>query len=174
MEQIESKGSIIAAYYTEHYDELKSFVASRLLSAGEAEDIVQTVFVRILQSDKMITPVTLPCLVYTVARNLISDYWRHKHYVDEYEHIIQKGGWMNGSVDDVESVYSAKEVERLLERGMARLTQRQCRVYLLNLYEGLKVGDIAQRLNIKYKNAEYCLGVARKEMRCYMKKVLAS
>ena len=39
----------------------------------------QNIFLRLLQMDKMISSVTLPCLVYTVARNLICDYWRHRH-----------------------------------------------------------------------------------------------
>ena len=60
MEQIESKRSIIAEYYTAHYDELQKFVASRLLFAEDAEDVVQNIFVRLLQMDKMITPSLCP------------------------------------------------------------------------------------------------------------------
>lgn len=86
MEQnIESKHSIIAEYYIECYDELKAFVASRLLGdekAEQAEDIVQNVFVRLLKMDCMISRITLPCLVYTTARNLIFDYWRHRHSLE--------------------------------------------------------------------------------------------
>ena len=75
-QDVASKKCIIADYYTNHYDELKKFVISRLQVVDEAEDIVQDIFVRLLQSDQMISPVTLPCLVYTMARNKIVDYWR--------------------------------------------------------------------------------------------------
>ena len=74
MEQTNSNYSIIADYYSEHYNELKLYVMSRSLPADEAEDIVQNTFVRLLRGDKMITPVTLPCFVYTIAKNLIIDY----------------------------------------------------------------------------------------------------
>lgn len=174
MEQIESKHSVIAEYYTAHYDELKTFVASRLLFAEDAEDIVQNIFVRLLQMDKMITPITLPCLVYTVARNLIFDYWRHKRKVEEYEHIIRKSDLFSRSVENVESVYSAHEVERELERSIAHLSQKQAKIYRLHIYEGMQVSEIAKELSLKYKNVEYCLGSARKEVRTYMKKVLVS
>ena len=63
MEQTNLNYSIIADYYSEHYNELKLYVMSRSLPADEAEDIVQNTFVRLLQGDKMITPVTLPCFV---------------------------------------------------------------------------------------------------------------
>lgn len=70
-----NKQAIIADYYTFHYEELLAFVASRLhIYSDEAEDIVQNVFLRLLQTDRMITPITLPCLVYTMARHLICDF----------------------------------------------------------------------------------------------------
>lgn len=174
MEQIESKHSIIAEYYTAHYDELKKFVASRLLFADEAEDIVQNVFVRLLQMDKMITPITLPCLAYTVARNLIFDYWRHRRKVEEYEHLIQKSDLAILGNDDVESVFSAHEVEEQLEYSLAHLPQKQAKIYRLHIYDGMAVSEIADKLCLKYKNVEYCLGSARKEVRNHIKKVLAS
>lgn len=173
MEQIESKHSLIAEYYTEHCAELRAFVASRILFAEDAEDIVQNIFVRLLQMDKMITSITLPCLVYTVARNLIIDYWRHKRRMEEYEHIIQKGDWTTRYADDVESIYSAHEVEEKLEQSLARLTSKQSKIYRLHIYEGMQVSEIAEKLSLKYKNVEYCLGSARKEVRCYMKKLMA-
>lgn len=173
MEHNESKYSIIAAYYTEHYDEIKSFVASRSLQSTETEDIVQNIFLRLLQIDKMITPITLPCLVYTVARNLIIDYWRRKKCHEEYEHFISKGDWQSRYVEDAESVYSVHEIEMYLEKSMARLSEKQSRVVRMNILEGMQVGEIAQKLDINYKNAENRLGAARKEVRNYMRKVLA-
>ena len=59
-QDVASKKSIIADYYANHYDELKEFVISRLQVVDEAEDIVQDIFVRLLQSDQMIS-----CLLYT-------------------------------------------------------------------------------------------------------------
>ena len=169
----ESKYSIIAAYYTEHYDELKSFVSSRTFQSIETEDIVQNVFLRLLQIDKMITTITLPCLVYTVARNLIIDYWRRKKCQEEYEHFICKNDWQTKYVEDTESVYSVHEIEVFLEKSMARLSDKQSRVVRMNILDGMQVGEIAQKLDINYKKAENRLGAARKEVRNYMRKVFA-
>ena len=174
---MESKHSIIAEYYTECYDELKAFVASRLQGdevAEQAEDIVQNVFVRLLRMDKMITRITLPCLVYTTARNLLCDYWRRRQHQDKFEHTIRTTNWQNKSIDDVETLYSAHEMEVMLEKSIARLPEQQARVYRLNVYDGMQVTEIAQVLSLKYKNAEYNLGMARKSVRERMKKVLAS
>lgn len=169
----ESKYSIVAAYYAKHYDEIKSFVASRTIQSIETEDIVQNVFLRLLQIDKMITPVTLPCLTYTVARNLIVDYWRRKKCLEEYEHFICRGDWQTKYIEDAESVYSVHEIEAFLEKSMARLSEKQSRVVRMNILEGMPVREIAQKLDINYKNAENRLGAARKEVRNYMRKVFA-
>lgn len=177
MEQnIESKHSIIAEYYIECYDELKAFVASRLLGdekAEQAEDIVQNVFVRLLKMDCMITRITLPCLVYTIARNLILDYWRHRHCLEKYEYVVRNTDWQNRYVDDVATIYSAHEIQAKLENGIAQLSEKQNSVYRLNL-EGMTVKDIALHLNIKYKRAEHYLGNARKSVRRYVKEEMAS
>lgn len=175
--QMESKHSLIAEYYTECYDDLKAFVASRLTGnevAEQAEDIVQNVFVRLLKMDKMINPITLPCLVYTTARNLLCDYWRRKQYRDWMERTISMTGMRNESVDDAAMLYSAKEIEKLLEESVAHLSEQQAKVYRLSFYDDMKVGEIAKELNMKYKNAERSLGIARKNVRCEMQKVLAS
>ena len=174
MEQTNLNYSIIADYYSEHYNELKLYVMSRSLPADEAEDIVQNTFVRLLRGDKMITPVTLPCFVYTIAKNLIIDYYRRKHKIEEYEHFLGASDWMGRYDVDGESVFSAQQTNEILERGIARLTEKRSKVYRLNLFEGMQVSEIAQSLNLGYKAAENRLTLARKEIRDYMKKELAS
>ncbi len=173
MEQVKSKHNIIAEFYAEHYYELKAFVASRLPYEDEAEDIVQNVFVRLLQMDKMISPVTLPCLAYTTARNFVIDCWRRKECRERYEHYIIKGGEINKFAEDAESVYSAREIWEMLEQGIARLTENQASIYRLNVYGGFRVGEIAKKININYKLAERRLGNARKAVRSYMREMLA-
>ena len=173
MEYKESKSDLIADYYSQHYDELKAFVGARLHYAKETEDIVQNVFVRLLCIDKMITPITLPCLVYTIAKNLIFDYWRHRQCVEEYEHFICKSEWQGKRVQDTESLYSAQEITEILERGIARLGEKQRAVYCLNIFDGLQVSEISTQLHLNYKNVENRLGAARKQVRSYVKRMLA-
>lgn len=173
MEQKESKHSIIAKFYTEHYEELKSFVASRLQFAGGVEDIVQDVYLRLLQLDQIVTANTLHSLVFTTANNMIKDYWRRKKCYDKFVHFVATTNWRNGTQEDVAAVYSVQEVHEILERGIARLAESQSRIYRMSIFEGKRVGEIAKELNLNYKSAEQRLGAARKEIRSYMKKALA-
>ena len=158
--------SLIEAYYTNHRDELLAFASSRLGNTTEAEDIVQNTFLRLLTSDKMITPVTLPCLVYTIVRNQITDYYRRRSTFEEFEHYIKSSCHETASTD---SIFSAREIVERMERGLLRLPENCREVYRMHIYGGMKVSEISLELNEGYKSVEHRLGAARKVIRQYMK-----
>jgi RNA polymerase sigma-70 factor (ECF subfamily) len=157
--------NLIETYYRDHRDELLAFVSSRLGGAVEAEDIVQNVFLRLLTTDKMITEITLPALTYTIARNLISDYYRRRNTYEEFEHYIKRS---SDDYSSMESVISAKELTELLERGLARIPENFREIYRMHIYGGMKVGEISQTLGEGYKSVEHRLGVARKALRSFL------
>ena len=157
--------NLIETYYRDHRDELLAFVSSRLGGAVEAEDIVQNVFLRLLTTDKMITEITLPALTYTIARNLISDYYRRRNTYEEFEHYIKRS---SDDYSSMESVISAKELTELLERGLARVPENYREIYRMHIYGGMKVGEISQTLGEGYKSVEHRLGVARKALRSFL------
>ena len=159
--------NLLETYYTDHRDELLAFVGSRLGGSEESEDIVQNVFLRLLTTDKMITEVTLPALVYTITRNLITDYYRRRHTYEAFEHFI-KGS--SEEDDSMESVFSARELTELLERGLARIPENCREIYRLHINGGMKVSEISQTLGEGYKSVEHRLGTARKAVRQYMRK----
>ena len=171
MEEQQRKKRIISDYYTAHYDELLGFVNKQVKNADDAEDIVQNVFLRLLNTEKMISIITLPCLVYTVARNLIFDHWRRHRIFDEYEHYLQSS--THDDDIDVASIYSATEITEILERGIARLSDNQRQVYRMNFFDDLPVSVISKTLNLNYKSVEHRLGSARKEVRQYVVRMLA-
>ena len=157
---------LITNYYIAHRDELLAFASSRLGDSRLAEDIVQDVFLRLLSTDKMITEVTLPALVYTITRNLINDYYRRHTNYEQYEHYI-KG--VCSEVTTSESVFSAFDIMERLERGMVRLPENCREIYRLHIYGGMKVGEISRELGEGYKSVEHRLGIARKVMREYLR-----
>ena len=157
--------NLIETYYSDHRDELLAFVSSRLGGAVEAEDIVQNVFLRLLTTDKMITEITLPALTYTIARNLISDYYRRRNTYEEFEHYIKR---TSDDYSSMESVISAKELTELLERGLARVLENCREIYRMHIYGGMKVGEISQTLGEGYKSVEHRVGVARKALRSFL------
>jgi RNA polymerase sigma-70 factor (ECF subfamily) len=149
-------------YYVTHRDELLAYVSSRLGNSVEAEDLVQNVFLRLLTSDKMITDITLPSLVYTITRNMITDYYRRRTHFEAYEHYLKN----TDSIDEsAESILSVRDITEQLERGLARVPENCREIYRLHIYGGMKVAEISERLGEGYKSVEHRLGAARKLVR---------
>lgn len=162
---------LLSNYYSMHRDELVSFIAVRTVDAIEAEDIVQDIFLRLLRGQHLITPQTLPSLLYTMARHAVCDYYRRRHVHEEYEHYIQTSDFSCQTSDDsVESVFSAHQLMERMERSLARLPKACCEIYRLHIYDGMKVSDIAQELSLPYKQVENRLGQARKAVRQQLRK----
>ena len=149
-----------------HRDELVSFIAVRTHDATKAEDIVQDIFLHLLRGQHLITPQTLPSLLHIMARHAVSDYYRHRHVHEAYEHDIRTSDASRLTPDDsVESVVSAQQLMERMERSLARLPKACCQIYRLHIYDGMKVSDIAQELSLPYKQVENRLGQARKAVR---------
>lgn len=162
---------IISDYYIQHRKELIAFVTRSISDSLLAEDIVQDVFIRLLQIDKMITEITMPALVYKITRNLIFDYQRRKYHEIEYIKVAKK---FNNKDNVNQFVYSVSDVTEFFERGVVTLlTNNQQQVYLMNVVDGMKISNIADTLGENYKTIEGRLGQARKKMREYMKQMLA-
>lgn len=163
---------LVTDCYMQFHDTLVRYVTVRLHDADEAEDIVQDVFVRLLEIDAPIVAGTLSQLAFKMTYNLMVDYWR-RHQFEQMNEKVLHARLLSGGKYDVESIYAVKEVNEFLERGMARLCPNDRKLYRLNVCDGKKVGEIAQELNFNYKYVENHLGSARKAVRKYMKRMLA-
>ena len=159
-----NNNQLISNYYSEHRDEIINFIAVRIMDATEAEDIVQDIFLRLLRGHHLMTPDTIPALVYTMARHAVSDFSRHRRVSEEYEHYIQTSDF-KPQTSDIESIYSAQQIVERMERSLARLPKACCEIYRLHIYDGMKVSAIAKELSLPYKQVENRLGQARKAVR---------
>ena len=109
----------------------------------------------------------MPALVYTIARNLITSYYRRRFHHEEYEHHISRNEEGGTRID--ESVFSVQEITERLERGLARLPENCREVYRLHVFGDMKVSEISQQLGEGYKSVENRLGLARKAIRQYLR-----
>ncbi len=164
-----NKHQLISNYYSLHRAELLAYASTRLGDSDEAEDLVQNTFLRILTSDMLVTEQTLPALVFTICRNLVTDYYRHRASRHEYEHYIQ--GSNNGGMS-MESVFYAADIVEAMERGMNHIPEHCRNIYRMHILGGMRVSEISEQTGEKYKTVENRLGLARKQMRNYLRAVV--
>jgi len=157
-----NKHQLLSNYYTQYRDEVVGFIAVRISDAEQAQDMVQDLFLRLLERNDIMTPQTLPSLIYTMARHAITDYYRRRRVNEEYEHYLHHS---DEADDSLESVISARQLMERMEHSMVRLSAECRTVYRLHIYDGMKVSEIAQELSLPYKQVENRLGQARKSVR---------
>lgn len=159
---------LIEQYYRDHRDELLAYVSSRL--GGDvclAEDMVQEVFLRLLADNhRVIAEETLSSLTYTMAANLLADYYRRLYYQRSYEAHVRA---VLPADYDIEPVVYVHDTLRHIDRRLGKLPQSCADIYRLHLYDGMKVADISRHLGLDYKAVEYRLGQARKEVRSLLR-----
>lgn len=146
-----------------------AYASTRLGDSDEAEDLVQNTFLRILTSDMLVTEQTLPALVFTICRNLVTDYYRHRASRHEYEHYIQSSYDKGMSI---ESVFYAADIVEAMERGMIHIPEHCRNIYRMHILGGMRVSEISEQTGEKYKTVENRLGLARKQMRNYLRAVV--
>jgi RNA polymerase sigma-70 factor (ECF subfamily) len=160
---------LIADYYTKHRAELLAYACSRLGDKDEAEDLVQDTYVRLLTTDRLLTPQTLPALVFTICRNLINDRFRRRAFHYEYENYILA---MENGKTSMEPAIFAADIVTCMERGLARMPE-QCRtIYSMHILDGMRVSEISAETGEKYKTVENRLGQARRQMRQLLRAVV--
>lgn len=164
-----NKHQLISNYYSLHRAELLAYASTRLGDSDEAEDLVQNTFLRILTSDMLVTEQTLPALVFTICRNLVTDYYRHRASRHEYEHYIQSSYDRGMSM---ESVFYAADIVEAMERGMIHIPEHCRNIYRMHILGGMRVSEISEQTGEKYKTVENRLGLARKQMRNYLRAVV--
>ena len=164
-----NKNQLVSDYYIIHRAELLAYASTRLGDSDEAEDLVQNTFLRILTSDMLVTEQTLPALVFTICRNLVTDYYRHRASRHEYEHYIQSSYDKGMSI---ESVFYAADIVEAMERGMIHIPEHCRNIYRMHILGGMRVSEISEQTGEKYKTVENRLGLARKQMRNYLRAVV--
>lgn len=163
-----SNYQIIEKYYRTHRGELLAFVSARLHDTDAAQDLVQDVFLRMLNGLRPINEATIESLVYTLCRHLVIDWYRRRVIHDDVEHELLRTAKDSTSA---ESVLSVREITERLESGLARLPEGCREVYRMHIYGGLQAKDICEQTGEKYKTVEYRLGLARKQVRNYLRHI---
>ena len=169
---------ILTQYYVAERQSLVE-ETTRLLRGDRmtAEDVVQTTFLRLLNSTtphlSLLAPhSSLPALVHATMLNLLRDLWRRRRYEQDYEHQLATAPSWARQADDVFSICSAHQITELLEHRLARMDSTVARVLRMNIVEEKPVSEISDELQMKYKTVENRLQTGRRQLRSYMKRAV--
>ena len=96
----------------------------------ETEDLVQDAFLRLLEYRSMLRPETVRSFLYTIVRNLVTDYLRRHYKKQEVMACMCEG--LSASVEDMESAVMAKDLSCQEEKRVNLLSPKVKAVYSMS------------------------------------------
>jgi RNA polymerase sigma-70 factor, ECF subfamily len=162
------KASNIGAFeeiFKEFQENIYSYLFFKLGDTQSAEDILQDVFVKLWENRHSLKPdLYLPSYLYTIAKNLTLNYFRHKNVVQKFQQEIELKTNQKESSSPL-SQLELNELKSNLALAIQNLPDQQRTVFMMSRYDELSYKEIAERLGLSVKTVETHIGKALKTLR---------
>ncbi|NDV83666.1 sigma-70 family RNA polymerase sigma factor [Bacteroides sp. 51] len=168
--QTSHNSCLITHSYKRYHQIILSYITYKINHKYEAEDLMQDVFVRLLDYRAMLREDTVKYFLFTIARNIVTDYIRRYYKKQEITSYIY----------DTTVYYSNETEENLIVKDLLSLErdklgtyspQRKA-VYLLSRFEEKTTSEIADELHLSKRTVENHLLIGRKIMRAYIRQCI--
>jgi RNA polymerase sigma-70 factor (ECF subfamily) len=133
-----------AALFEAFGERIRRYVAFRVRSPEDADDLTSDVFRRVLSGPVPIDPGARPAWLFRVAHNAIIDHYRRRRFTIPLLGLLERS-------DDAPSLPDRAirdEELRTVDLALARLVGRQRAAIYLRFYEDLEYADIATIMGV--------------------------
>lgn len=166
---VDEKMNLIGNAYKQYHEVTLAFVARRINDSLLAEDMVQDVFIRLVDNKDMLREKTIKSFIFTIAQNILIDYFRRRaKRIQIHSYLYDKKETEDNTIFDKLSVDNILKIEK---DRISKLPKMRKEVYNLSRFEGLSSKEISERLNLNYRTVESHLFLGRKEIREYISKI---
>ena len=155
--------NIITRSYEEYHQVILNYITYRITHRYEAEDLAQEVFVRLLDYKQMLRPDTVKYFLFTIARNLVTDYIRRYYKKQEIDGYLYDT--MSASPNETEEKIIGDDLMAMERMRLATMPKQRRLIYTLNRFEGKASPEIAGELNLSCRTVENHLLIGRRDMR---------
>lgn len=155
---------LVASVYNRRRDDIRRIFLHSGISMHDTEDMVQDVFVRLLNVDT-ITPSTIDALVVTIAYNMRIDYFRKRRLALENLSVVQN---LSDRSNDTYSIVACRELIRLEDAAISMLGVHSAHAYVMYRRDGMTTKKIAQVMNISQRTVEGHIYNSRRKVRTFI------
>ena len=146
--------TVLKRLFCQHYSEMIHLAKTLLYDDDEAEDTVQNVFVRLIESDILPADDRAKAYLMTAVRNGCINRIKQKTLTEQFRKLYSM---------DVESDWQHAEqrmamLETICDYADNNLHEPHRTIFQLRFEEGLKLKDIAERLDMNLKTVFKYLG----------------
>lgn len=133
--------------HNKYYPRIKYYIASRIKSVSDTEDLIQDLFFELCKGDGLYDGQRdAEAYLFGMARNLISHYYRNKR---KYSQTVQIETVKDSAVSYDARQYrsnSSKQLKKPLENAIEKLSPKAKEAFRARLIEGLTPKEAAKKL----------------------------
>lgn len=146
-------------------DKLQLFAYSYVHSSEVAEDLVQDVFLKILEHKINISEYNnIGSLLYTILRNKCLDYIKHKMVENNHMQDVAEKNYLQASKyaleDDSIKIITDNQIRKILRDAIASLPDTTREIFILSKFKDKKYQEIADLYDISSRQVEYHISKA--------------
>jgi RNA polymerase sigma factor (sigma-70 family) len=132
---------------------LRNFIRRRVADRAEAEDILQDVFYRLVEANRLLMPIEhITNWLFQVARNRITDFFRKKRpelfseatVADEVGELLPIEDLLPSQDAGPEAIYLRNVLLEELELGLDELPDKQREVFIAHEIEGRSFKELSE------------------------------
>jgi len=151
LDPIAQQDRLIAAAVERDESRLRSFIRSRVLDAGDAEDVLQDVFYELIQAYRLMKPAEqVTAWLFRVARNRITDLFRRRRSVSLSDSISADED--APTIEDLlpspdagpDALYARSLLLEALDDALDELPEEQREVFLAHEFEGRSFKELSE------------------------------
>ena len=133
--------------YEEFQPKVRAYVRGKIYDPHDAEDLVSAVFMKIVQKLDSFDPAkaSVSTWVYTITRNTVTDHFRTRRTVVEFE------DWM---VSDIPAPDLSDDALDTLADALLALKEKERDLIVLHYYSGHTLKIVAEMMGMSYINAK--------------------
>lgn len=157
---------LVADSYKSYHHSVYLYIYYKIGKEEEAKDLSQDVFLRLMDYQQMLRPDTVKYFIYTICRNLVTDYLRRYYKIQEItSYLLEQTPTYT---DNVESQIVANNLLACEQEKVRHLPEQRRKVYIMSRFENKSTTDIACQLGLSSRTVENHLFIGRREVREYI------
>lgn len=170
LELTSQRSEFIGKTYRRYYNELLAFFLSYSHDTMTAEDMLQTLFIKIMSVD-VLNEETVRSLLYSTARHIIIDDARHKAHVRRAQEYFT----CFGDVKSNPTIYDKLDTDLILdieEKVVSALPKKRARIYRMWRSDTMSMKNIAEDMNLSVRTVEHQVYLASKTVKAFICKAM--
>ena len=155
-----------AEFFRRYFDQLYGIMFKYTKRHIDAEDIVQSVFVKAWEKRQVFSEMDNPMnWFFITARNEYFDRFRKNKQSKQYQQYLVE--MFNEPGDSPESIIINKEHNQLYQQAIKNLPEKQQTAYLLSREKGMTYEEIAKEMNIEKSTVKEHIARAIRSIRAF-------